>query len=328
MNALPLISEDQVRALLTYPVCIDLVRDAMIKLSAGETRQALRQIIPLEGGNAYGSMPGAIDGLCHGSKLISVMPGNPSKGLRSHEGVIMLFDPETGKATCAVDAGEVTAIRTAAASAVATDALARSDARTLGILGTGEQAWQHAAAMTHVRMIDEIRIWGRQQDAAAKLAKRVGAELNVHCLAASSVEEACQNADIICTTTSADRPILLVDHVAPGTHINAVGSSRAGPVEIDPRFVAQALFVPDHREGVIAQGAEFIEAKAHGLADESNLGPEIGEIVSGAKIGRKDDAQVTVYKSLGSIVQDIAAAHWLWQQCDENQKVIGQFRMA
>lgn len=244
------------------------------------------------------------------------MPGNHLKGLRSHEGVIMLFDPGTGKATCAVDAEEVTAIRTAAASAVATDALARSDAKTLAILGTGEQAWQHAAAMMHVRHIDEIHIWGRNQDAAATLAKRVGAELNVHCLAASSVEQVCKDADIICTTTSADRLLLLAEHVAPGTHINAVGSSRAGPVEIDPRFVAQALFVPDHRDGVIAQGAEFIEPKQQGLADETELGPEIGEILSGTKSGRVDDAQVTVYKSLGSIVQDIAAAHWLWQTYD------------
>lgn len=314
MNALPFISEEQVRSLLTYPVCIDLVRDAMIKLSAGETRQALRQIIPLEGGNAYGSMPGAIDGLCHGSKLISVMPGNSAKGLRSHEGVIILFDPDTGQATCAVDAGEVTAIRTAAASAVATDALARPGAKSLAILGTGEQAWQHAAALMHVRTIDEIRIWGRNGEAASKLVERIGASLNVHCLAVSSVEMACAGADIICTTTSADRPVLRVENVAPGTHINAVGSSRAGPVEIDPRFVAQALFVPDHRDGVIAQGAEFIEAKEQGLADETELGPEIGEILSGTQIGRKNDAQVTVYKSLGSIVQDIAAAHWLWRQ--------------
>ncbi len=311
MNTLPLISAEEVRSRLTQEACIPLVRDAMIALSAGKTRQSLRQIIDLGGGNAFGSMPGAIDGLCHGAKLISVFPGNVAKGGKAHEGVIVLFDAEDGTATCAVDAGEVTAIRTAAASAVATDALAREDAGILAILGTGEQAWQHALAMNEVRDIAEIRLWGRNAEKAAELAVRIAEALGVETRASHDVAEACNGADIICTTTASTEPILLLDHVHRGAHINAVGSSRAGPTEIDPCLVPVSLFIPDHREGVIAQGSEYIDAVELGIADESHVGPEIGEIVSGTASGRTSDAQITIYKSLGSIVQDIAAAHWL-----------------
>ena len=173
MTNLRFVSAETVRTRLTQKACIPLVREAMIALSAGKTRQTLRQIIDLGGGNAFGTMPGASDGMCHGAKLISVFPGNVTRGGKAHEGVIILFDPENGTATCAVDAGEVTAIRTAAASAVATDALARDDAAVLAILGTGEQAWQHALAMCEVRAIRHVRLWGRNADKAEALAGKV-----------------------------------------------------------------------------------------------------------------------------------------------------------
>lgn len=311
MNSLPLITADEVRARLTQKACIPLVREAMISLSAGKTRQALRQIVDLGGGNAFGSMPGAIDGLCHGAKLISVFPGNVAAGGKAHEGVIVLFDPENGKATCAVDAGEVTAIRTAAASAVATDALAREDATTLTILGTGEQGWQHALAMHEVRDLKAITLWGRDIDKAQDLAARIAEAIGIETHACPSVAEACAAADIICTTTASPEPVLLLDHVTRGVHINAVGSSRAGPTEIDPCLIPVSLFVPDHREGVIAQGSEYLDAVELGIADERNIGPEIGEILAGRATSRTSAEQITIYKSLGSIVQDIAAAEWL-----------------
>lgn len=311
MNTLRFISAEDVRTRLSQRVCIPLVRTAMIALSAGKTRQALRQIIDLGAGNAFGSMPGAIDGVCHGAKLISVFPGNVVRGGKAHEGLIMLFDPDTGVPNCAVDAGEVTAIRTAAASAVATDALARKDARTLAILGTGEQAWQHAVAMREVRPIQKICLWGRDTVKAHALGQRIHSALGIAVEICDDVAKTCAGADIICTTTGSKTPVLMLGHVQPGTHINAVGSSRAGPTEIDPHLVPASLFVPDHRAGVIAQGSEFLEAVQHGLADESHVGPEIGVILADPAKGRSSEAQVTIYKSLGSVVQDIAAAHWL-----------------
>lgn len=311
MTTLRFISAETVRTKLTQKECIPLVREAMIALSAGKTRQALRQIIDLGAGNAFGSMPGAVDGLCHGAKLISVFPGNVASGGKAHEGVIMLFDPENGKAACAVDAGEVTAIRTAAASAVATDVLARFDSTALAILGTGEQAWQHALAMCEVRDIKKIRLWGRDADKATALAARIYDAVAIQVEVHTDVPATCANADIICTTTSAQTPVLMLEQVAPGTHINAVGSSRAGPTEIDPRLIPASLFIPDHREGVIAQGSEFLDAVKLGIADEAEIGPEIGEILATPAKGRSNSEQITIYKSLGSVVQDLAAAHWL-----------------
>src|SRR5579864_5745441 len=161
------IEAETVARLLTYEVCIPLVRQAMIALARGETRQLLRSIIPLAGGHAFGIMPGALGERAHfGAKLISVFPDNFDKGLKSHQGVVVLFDGESGAVVCVADAGEITAIRTAAASAVATDALARADASRLAILGYGEQATTHARAISRVRALDSIEVWGRSLERA------------------------------------------------------------------------------------------------------------------------------------------------------------------
>ena len=304
------IDRDEVARRLDHAHGIALVRAAMIALSQGHSRQLLRGILDLGGGDAFGVMPGALDGAGFGAKIVSVFPAVAATG-RSHQGVIVLFDRDSGAPVCVVDAGEVTAIRTACASAVATDVLARSDATTLAILGTGGQAWHHALALRHVRPISHVAVWGRDIGKARGFAERVSTELGTHARACASVREATRDADIVCTVSAASEPILDFDDVAAGTHVNAVGSSRAGPVEIDPRFVSRARFIPDHREGVLAQGAEFLRAKALGLADDGDVGPEIGEVLAGNAPGRSDAREVTVYKSLGSIVQDLACAAWL-----------------
>ena len=299
---LKLVSAEEVARLLPYAECIPLMREAMIALSKGRTRQLLRSIMDLGEGNAFGVMPGAFEGGAFGAKLVSVFPGNFALGKMSHQGVVIIFDPDTGAPTAVLEAGEITAIRTAAASAAATDALARPDASRLAILGYGEQALRHVAAIREVRAIERISIWGRSPDRARAFAEKVGGE------AMASVAEAVAEADIICTVTAAPEPILFADQVAPGAHVNAVGSSRAGPVEIDPHLVARARFFADHRDGVLAQGAEFLRAKEIGLVDESHVLGEIGEVMAGTLSGRTSDVDVTIYKSLGSIVQDLAAA--------------------
>src|ERR1700751_2219155 len=192
------IDREEVARRLTYDICIPLVRDAMIAFSAGETRQLLRSIIPLAEGHLFGIMPVALGANApFGAKLISIFPENAAHGRQSHQGLIVLFEPETGTPVCAVHAGEVTAIRTAAASAVATDALARKDAKHLAILGTGEQAATHARAISKVRALESIAIWGRSRERAQTLAAKMQAELGIPITAAATVQQAVANADIV-----------------------------------------------------------------------------------------------------------------------------------
>ena len=305
------VSAEEVARRLPYAACIPLMREAMIALSAGRTRQLLRGIIDLDEGRAFGVMPGAMmDDGTFGAKMVSVYPENFAKGAMSHQGVVVLFDPETGAPSAVLEAGEITAIRTAAASAAATDALARADATRLAILGYGEQAWRHVEAVRCVRAIDRVTVWGRSNEQAEAFAARVRAT-GLEAIAAPDVEAAVAGADIICTTTAAPEPILFAGQVAAGAHINAVGSSRAGPAEIANDLVARALFFADHRDGVLAQGAEFLNAKAAGLVDDDHVLGEIGEVMAGTLAGRTSDADVTLYKSLGSIVQDLAAARFI-----------------
>jgi ornithine cyclodeaminase/alanine dehydrogenase-like protein (mu-crystallin family) len=309
------IDREEVARRLTYEVCIPLVRDAMIAFSSGETKQLLRSIIPLAGGHLFGIMPGALGATKpFGAKLISIFPENAAQGRQSHQGVIVLFEPDTGTPVCIVHAGEVTAIRTAAASAVATDALARKDAKHLAILGTGEQAATHARAIAKVRKLESITIWGRSPERAQALAEQMHAELNLPVTTLPTVQQAVADADIICTVTAAAEPILKSEWVQPGAHVNLVGSSHAGPAEIDNAVVARARFFADSREGVLNQGAEFLSAKQAGLIDDDHILAEIGQVLAGTKEGRRSADEITIYKSLGHVVQDLASAWWLYSQ--------------
>lgn len=308
------IDQAEVRARLTYPRCIPVVRQAMIAFSTGETRQLLRSIIPLAEGRMFGIMPGAMGPRgAFGAKLISVFPDNFAKGLQSHQGVVVLFDPETGAVSALAHAGEVTAIRTAAASAVATDALARPEASRLAVLGYGEQAETHIHAIAHVRRLSQVTVWGRSLERAQAFAAKVGAETGLAAQACATAREAVTGADIICTVTAATDPILEAAWLSPGAHVNAVGSSHAGPAEIDNALVAQSYFVADSREGVLAQGGEFLRAKAAGLIGDDHVAAEIGEVLAGLKPGRQSPDQITVYKSLGHIVQDLASVQALME---------------
>jgi ornithine cyclodeaminase len=302
-DGLLVVSREEVAAHLGYEACIPLMREAMIALATGRTRQLLRSILDLEGGRAFGSMLGALEET-FGAKLISVFPAAAS-GAPSHQGFVALFDPETGAPAAILDASELTGIRTAAASAAATEALARPDARRLAIIGTGEQALRHAEAIAAARPLERITIWGRSPEKARALADRVGGET------ADTAEAAVADADIVCTVTASARPILLSDWVRDGTHLNVVGSSRAGPVEIDTPLVRRARFFADHKEGVLRQGAELLVAMAEGAVGEEHLLGEIGEVFAGSLPGRTGAGDVTIYKSLGSIVQDLAAGWFL-----------------
>jgi ornithine cyclodeaminase/alanine dehydrogenase-like protein (mu-crystallin family) len=302
--SLLVIDRETVHALLPMDECIDLMREAMVALSSGDTKQTLRQIIALEAGAAFGVMPGAAS-QTFGAKLISVFPGNFALGVQSHQGFVALFDPANGAVIAMLHAGEITAIRTAAASAAATRVLARQDARRLAILGYGEQAETHARAMALVRPLTEITLWGRSPERAAAAARRLEIELSLPVRVAGTVREAVAQADIVCAVTAARDPILEGAWVAPGTHVNLVGSSMASTREADDSLVVRGRLFADHLEGVLRQGGEVIHAIAAGLIDESHVLGEIGQVMAGSLPGRRADDEVTLYKSLGAIVQDL-----------------------
>jgi len=311
------IDRDEISRRLTYDKCIPIVRDAMIAFSRGETKQLLRSIITLSDGRMFGVMPGAMGAhAAFGAKLISVFQGNFDRGVPSHQGLVILFEPESGAPVCVLDAGKITAIRTAAASAVATHALARPDARRLALLGYGEQAQTHARAISKIRDIDSITVWGRSPERAQTFAKKMQTELPIPVEAAPDVRTAVADADIICTLTSAFDPILKAAWVRPGTHLNLVGSSHAGPAEVDNDLVVCSRFIADSREGVLQQGGEFLRAKKAGLIGDDHIVAEIGQVLAGEIEGRRSPDEITVYKSLGHVVQDLASAWALYSEKD------------
>ena len=311
------IGHEEIARRLTYEVCIPIVRDAMIAFSKGETLQTLRAIIPLADGRAFGVMPGAMgERAPFGAKILSVYPENFAKGVQSHQGVVLLFDPDSGAPVCILHAGEITAIRTAGASAVATDALARKDATRLAILGYGEQAATHARAIAKVRKLTEITVWGRSAERAGAFADRMTEELDIPITANPDAKACVANADIVCTVTASREPVLLGDWLKPGTHVNLVGSSIPGPVEVDDVLVVRSRYFVDSREGVMRQGAEFLHAKAARLINDDHILGEIGQVLAGDVRGRVSDADVTAYKSLGHVVQDLATGWWLYSEAD------------
>jgi ornithine cyclodeaminase/alanine dehydrogenase-like protein (mu-crystallin family) len=302
------LSRDDVAAKLTFDICIPAVRAAMTALSKGETRQLPRGYLPLEQGRIFGTMTGALgDGGPFGAKLISVFPDNFDRGLPSHQGVVVLFERETGRPYVMADGGEITAIRTACASAVATDALARADASRLALFGYGEQAETHLRAISRVRTLTEVSVWGRSFERAQAFADKMSRETGLPVAAIASGEEAAGKADIICTLTNARDPILLGTGVKPGTHVNAVGSSVPGPVEVDNDLVLKSRYVADSRVNAMLAGAEFLKAKEEGLIGDDHIIAEIGQVLAGDVIGRRNAEDVTLYKSLGHIMQDLAS---------------------
>jgi len=309
------IDREEVVRRLTYDVCIPIVRDAMVAFSRGQTKQLLRSILELSAGRLFGIMPGALGAhAAFGAKLIAVFHADSAPDRPSHQGVVVLFDSHSGAPVCIVDAAAITAIRTAAASAVATAALARPDASRLAIIGCGLQAATHARAIAQVRRLESIVVWGRSLERARAFVERMRSEFAFPLSAAAGAEEAAGQADIVCTVTSAQEPVVKGAWIRPGTHLNLVGSSYAGPAEVDNDLVVRSRFIADSREGILRQGAEFLRAKQAGLVGDDHIVAEIGQVLAGQIEGRRSAGEITVYKSIGHVVQDLAAAWALSSQ--------------
>ena len=308
---------EQVEELLDYPGCIEAMRHAMIALSSGERPQPLRQIFTVGENEMFGTMPGELRALStFGAKLVSVFHELDGSGRTRHQGVVVAYDGETGAVSCIADAEPITQIRTACATAAATGALARENAEVLAIFGTGLQAESHLRALPLVRQFREILLWGKSAERTRALAERMSKELDREIVPVADNREAAERADVICTVSSSSEPILLGHWVKPGTHINLVGSSYLGPVEVDTALVAKARYVADYRPGVLAQAAELAVACDAGLVDDSHVVGEIGEVLAGRVQGREDESQITIYKSLGHVAQDLAAANYLHKRAN------------
>ncbi|MGC6330319.1 ornithine cyclodeaminase family protein [Rhizorhabdus sp. FW153] len=303
---------EQVERLLDYPGCIAAMREAMRGLSEAGKAQPLRQIIPISENATMGLMPGDLPAIDRfGAKLLSIAKDPDRPGRSRHLGVVVSFSATTGELESLCDADAVTAIRTACATAAATDALARSDARVLAVFGTGLQAETHVRALRHVRSFDRVLLWGRSFDTAAALARRLSTELGLSVDPVSDGRSAAEQADVICTVSGSAEPILLRAWVRDGTHVNLIGSSYLGPVEVDAALVAASRYIADYRPGVLAQSAELAVARAAGLVTDDHVVGEIGEVHAGTLIGRESANQITIYKSLGHVVQDLAAAAYI-----------------
>jgi ornithine cyclodeaminase/alanine dehydrogenase-like protein (mu-crystallin family) len=306
----------EVRRLLPMAACVDLMHRTMIAVSERRVVLPLRSVMVMPGElGMMGNMPGYIaEPECFGVKLVSLIPRNKPPHYSSHLGLVLLFEAEHGCPVALLDAAEITAIRTAAASGLATRLLARPEAGDLALLGAGEQARSHLEAMLAVRTLRRIRVWARDSDKAAAFANVDGARHRVTIERSGTVREAVAGADIICTVTKAREPILMGEQLTPGVHLNVVGSSIAATAEIDTPAVAKSRFFVDYRESTVNEGGEYLRALRAGAITPEHILGEIGEVANGTKIGRRSSSDVTLYKSLGIAPQDLASAHYVLEK--------------
>lgn len=309
------ISQDEVPDLLPMADCIEAVRQALADLARGDGIQPLRPVMWLpDKVGALGMMPGYLGSIgTIGIKTVTVFPGNAGTEYDSHQGTIMLFDAGNGRLKAVIDATEITAIRTAAASAVATDLLARKDASILAILGAGVQGHSHARAIPQVRPISETRVWSRSPESAARLVAAAG-----NARAVASVGEAVAGADIVCTTTASPEPILAGSLLGPGTHVNAVGSSVPFARELDSDAMARSRIFVDRRESTLNESGDFLMARADGSVDEDDIVAELGQVIVGTHPGRGSDGEITTFVSLGIAAEDIAAGDLVYRNAVES----------
>jgi alanine dehydrogenase len=306
------LGRSEVEELLDVGALIDELAGAMVDLSTGRASTPNRVAAVVgERDGLLAAMPGytpAAGALA--SKLVTLFPHNAGTALPTHQALIAVFDPHTGQPTALLDGNVITAIRTAAGSALATRLLAREDARTLAILGTGVQARSHARALTRLRAFGELRVAGRTRAKADALAEELSGELDLPVHAATSWEDACDGADVVCATTHPVDPVVRRRALAPGTHVTSVGFNPNGR-EVDDATVAEALVVVESRASALspspAGSNDLLQPLERGLIAPDHIA-EVGELIDGTKSGRTSPDQITLYKSVGVAVQDGAAA--------------------
>jgi ornithine cyclodeaminase/alanine dehydrogenase-like protein (mu-crystallin family) len=308
------LSEEDVRQLLDMESCIEAMEEILSALARGELFQPLRSVgRPPAAAGFIGLMPAYRGGgaPAYALKEIVVTPDNPTRGLDAHQGAVLLHDGADGQLVALLNASSVTEIRTAAVSAVATRALARSDAERVAILGAGVQARAHVHAMRAVLDDPEIRIWARNLDAAERLAAEVEA------VVAPSPDAALFGAEVVCTTTSSREPIVEHRWFASGAHVNAVGSSIPTTRELDTETVAASSLFVDRRESTLNEAGDYLIPAAEGAIGLDHIKAELGEVLVGTHPGRESDGELTLFKSLGLAVEDLASAELVVRRARE-----------
>jgi ornithine cyclodeaminase/alanine dehydrogenase-like protein (mu-crystallin family) len=307
MSMVRVLDEHDVRRLLPMADCIEAMDGALRSLARGEVYNPLRPVFrPPDEPSLMGLMPAhrGGDAAWWSLKALTIVPGNSSRGLDSHQGFVALFDGETGEPRALMNAGGITAIRTAAVSGVATRLLARENVNTLAILGSGTQALSHIDAMHAVRSFDRVVLWsasGRSLEGAESVA---------------TAEEAVREADVICTTTASAEPIVRREWLKPGVHINGVGSSIPTARELDSQTMVDASLFVDRRESTLNEAGDFLIPQREGLFGPEHIRAELGEILLGTAAGRSSDDEITLFKSLGIGVEDLAAGELVLQRAE------------
>ena len=316
-----IVSHEEVRQHLSMSDCMKAMEKALLMLNSGDAMNPLRSVVWLPNKSGLmAMMPASLsEPAVMGVKAISVFPGNSATEFDSHQGVVMLFEAQNGRLLALIDATEVTAIRTAAVSGVATQVLAREDAADLAILGTGTQAHKHLEAMLVARNIKRVRVWNRNFETAEQFAKSMANQYQLDIEALTSARQAVENADIICTTTSAVEPVLKGQWIARGAHVNAVGACIPTARELDSTAVVKSRMFVDRRESTLNEAGDFIIPRKEGLIDESHILGEIGELLSGEKAGRRGSEDITLFKSLGLAIEDLASARLLYSKLSESK---------
>lgn len=311
-HTIKVIGGADVDRLLPMGACIELMRATFVAVSNGRAELPLRVAVAAPGGRlglmpGYLAEPGAI-----GVKVVSLYPAGAS-----HAGFVLLFDPQTGAPLALVSAGEITALRTAAATAAATAVLANPDAGDVAILGAGVQAASHLRALSLSRPLSRVRLWARNPQKAQDFVARYAAVLRLPIEVAATPQATVEGATLVCTTTSAPEPILEGAWLADGAHVNLVGSSIPTTSEVDTATVARARYFVDYRPSALAQAGELKRAMDQGLVQADHIVAEVGEVLSGRMAGRRDADEITLFKSLGNAAEDLAAARFVYDRALE-----------
>jgi len=305
-----LLDERDVRSVLTMPDLIGSMRAALADYSGGRAQQPLRTVLELgDKRSFFGIMPASLtDPRAVGTKLVTVFPSNHEKGLPSHLATIVLLDPDTGELLALIDGRYITEARTAAVSAVSADLLALPDAATLAILGSGVQAHSHLEALACVRRLADVRVWSPTESHRAAFVREVARD-GLRIRAAASARDAVDGADLIVVATASTTPVLESAWVPDGAHICAIGACRPTHRELQAALVARSRVFVDSTVGALAEAGDIVMAIQEGAIGPQHIAGELGALVSGTVAGRQVRGQVTLFKSLGMAVEDVAAAH-------------------
>ena len=315
-----LLSESDIRSVLAMDDLIDAMEVALRQFSSGHVVQPLRTVLEVGAAHAFfGVMPAAMeDPPIVGTKLVTVYGSNTARGLPTHLATIVLMEHETGELLAILDGRYITEARTAAVSAVSARHLARPDANVLAVIGAGVQARSHIEALTRVRTFDEIRVWSRTSARVAALLDEIGPEVRAKRVrACATVRDAVDDADVVALVSAAREPIVERGWIKAGAHVCAVGACRPDQREMDTALVREARVFVDSRTGALAEAGDIVIPIKEGAIDASHIAGELGEMVAGRVPGRRDAAEITIFKSLGMAVEDVAAARLAWERASE-----------